>query len=221
MVDLQKIPLFPLHTVLFPGMVLPLHIFEDRYKLMIYHCVTENIPFGVVLIREGKEVGGAATVFDVGTTAHITRIDPLDDGRMNIATLGFDRFKIHSISHDAPYLTGLIETFPLEDTKEAAVKAEVEQLAPLLIKYLEMIASVSEVDVKLDQLPRDASTLAFLTAIVLRSPMQDKQTLLSIPSLPALLRQERQILGREAEVLRFMLHHIPNWLHKPLPFSPN
>src|SRR5688572_32938140 len=116
MADLQQLPLFPLHTVLFPGMVLPLHIFEYRYRRMVYHCVTENKPFGVVLIREGSDVGAVPTFHDIGTTAHITRVDPLTDGRMNIATVGQQRFTIHDIEHNEPYLVGLVEECPLGDT---------------------------------------------------------------------------------------------------------
>ena len=70
----SDLPLFPLNTVLFPGMVLPLHIFEERYKLMINHCLEEERPFGVLLIREGKEVGSGAVPYQVGTTTMIAVI---------------------------------------------------------------------------------------------------------------------------------------------------
>jgi len=219
--ELRKIPLFPLNTVLFPGMMLPLHIFEERYKLMIYRCVTENTPFGVVLIREGNEVGGGAKVYDIGTTAHITKIDPLDDGRMNIATLGFHRFKIHEFVNEEPYLCGLIEDFPLQEIDSPLAVKEASRLGPMLLKYLDIITAISDVDVKLDKLPDDAMTMAFLTAIVLRAPMEDKQALLNIPSLPAMLRSERKMLVREAQLMRFFLEHTPKWLDSPSPFSPN
>lgn len=221
MSELRKIPLFPLQTVLFPGMMLPLHIFEERYKLMIYRCVTENTPFGVVLIREGSEIGGGAKIFDIGTTAHITKVDPLEDGRMNIATLGFNRFRIHELITEEPYLCAMVKDFPLEDKDSLSASREAAQLGPMLLKYLDIITAISDVDVKLEKLPDDAATLAFLTAIVMRTPMEDKQTLLSIPSLPALLRSERQMLVREAQLLRFFLEHTPRWINSASPFSPN
>ncbi|MBF6600779.1 MAG: LON peptidase substrate-binding domain-containing protein [Dehalococcoidia bacterium] len=71
--------LFPLQTVLFPGMRLPLHIFEERYKIMVRECIDEDAPFGVVLIRSGAEVGGGAIPHDVGTTARIIQVEYLDE----------------------------------------------------------------------------------------------------------------------------------------------
>src|SRR3954453_11337770 len=89
----EEIPLFPLNTVLFPGMPLPLHIFEPRYREMIGACVRDERPFGVVLIKEGREVGEAAMPFEVGTLAKIVGVERLDDGRMNVVTVGTDRFR--------------------------------------------------------------------------------------------------------------------------------
>ena len=71
----MELPLFPLNTVLFPGATLPLHIFEDRYKEMISQCIEEHRPFGVLLIRKGREAGDLAEPFEIGTTAHIARVD--------------------------------------------------------------------------------------------------------------------------------------------------
>lgn len=218
----RELPLFPLNTVLFPGMVLPLHIFEERYRIMIRRCIDENMPFGVVLIRDGAEVGGGASVFDIGTTAHITQVDEMEDGRMNIATLGFHRFKIQNLHTREPYLSGIVEDFPLENTDDQQVDEEVRQLAPMLLKYLEIMATISESDLTLEKVPDDPTTLAFLTAIVLKAPMGEKQEILSIPSLPELLRHERQMLVREAQVLRLMIESAPGWLDDGLrPFSPN
>jgi Lon protease-like protein len=80
--------LFPLQTVLFPGMRLPIHVFEERYQLMIRECIEEDAPFGVLLIKSGAEVGAPAVPHDLGTTARILQVQYLDDGRMNIFTLG-------------------------------------------------------------------------------------------------------------------------------------
>ena len=84
-----ELPLFPLNTVLFPGMPLPLHIFEDRYKQMINNCLEEKEPFGVVLIRNGKEaLGPLAQPHSIGCTARIVEVQKLSDGRMNITSVG-------------------------------------------------------------------------------------------------------------------------------------
>ena len=107
------LPLFPLNTVLFPGMVLPLHIFEERYKLMVNRCLEEELPFGVLLIREGREVGEQAVPHEVGTTTVIAGATRLDGGQLNIVTIGHERFRLRSIRYDQPYLVGDAEPWPL------------------------------------------------------------------------------------------------------------
>src|SRR6266516_6539957 len=110
----EEIPLFPLNTVLFPGMPLPLHIFEPRYREMIGLCSTEDRPFGVVLIREGVEVGEPAVPFEVGTMARIIGVDRMPDGRMNIITVGTRRFRLLGYTTEKkPYIVGDVE--PLGD----------------------------------------------------------------------------------------------------------
>ena len=104
-----ELPLFPLHTVLFPGMPLPLHIFESRYKQMIDYCLKENSTFGVSLIHRGSEAfGPLAEPHKIGCTARIIEVQPLDDGRLNIVTVGERRFRIHSLNFDMPYLLGKV-----------------------------------------------------------------------------------------------------------------
>jgi len=110
--------LFPLQTVLFPGMRLPLHIFEERYKILVRECIEEDAPFGVLLIREGPEAGGMAVPHPVGTTARINQIEYVDDGRLNIFTSGERRFRIVRLDTSRPYLSGeveLIEQAPAAD----------------------------------------------------------------------------------------------------------
>jgi|TARA_B100000315_G_C14387596_1_gene500386 Lon protease-like protein len=106
--DSITLPLFPLNVVLFPGMVLPLHIFEERYKTMIGDCVDRQEPFGVVLIKEGQEVGGPAEPFQIGTSARILRVEHLEEGRMNIVTRGQRRFATVEIDRRLPHLVGQV-----------------------------------------------------------------------------------------------------------------
>src|SRR5262245_66168313 len=110
---MYELPLFPLNTVLFPGMPLRLHIFEERYKLMIGRCYAEGEPFGVTLIKRGQEVGGRAEPFQIGCKAVITEVEPLEGGRMNIVAVGSERFQIHSLKHNQPYLIGMVDSLPL------------------------------------------------------------------------------------------------------------
>jgi Lon protease-like protein len=107
--DLTELPLFPLNNVvLFPGMRLPLHIFEERYKAMIGECVERDAPFGVILIKEGQEVGEPAEPFRVGTTARIVQVNRLQEGRLNIMTRGERRFQVVEITQQVPHLVGLV-----------------------------------------------------------------------------------------------------------------
>src|SRR5438045_9705996 len=121
MVD-ELLSLFPLNTVLFPGMPLPLHIFEERYKLMIGRCIEEERPFGVVLIQSGPEVGGPAVPHLVGTTAHIAAVKHADDGRMNLIAIGQERFQILEVVRQAPYLIAPARALADKEPAPAALR---------------------------------------------------------------------------------------------------
>ena len=105
---LTRLALFPLNLVLFPGMELPLHIFEERYKEMIGECLEQDVPFGVVLIKEGLEVGAPADPERIGTSTRILRSEILDQGRMNIVTKGERRFEIEEIIQRVPHVIGRV-----------------------------------------------------------------------------------------------------------------
>lgn len=100
----MELRLFPLHTVLFPGMALPLNVFEPRYLQLVEECVRDEEPFGVALIREGPEVGGFAVPHDVGTTARIERAEPNILNQIALSSRGEQRFRITELHHDRPYL---------------------------------------------------------------------------------------------------------------------
>lgn len=202
-------------------MALPLHIFEERYKLMIGECIRESRPFGVVLIKSGPEVGGDADIHPVGTTAHITQIEHLNDGRLNISTLGYNRFRVHSTHRQKPYLTGMVEEFPLQDTANPRAKLAGKRVAAMLQTYLDLFAKLGNVDLEMEGLPDDTVTLAFLTAIILRTPMKEKQQLLDVPDLLTLLQIERKMLHRELHILKFLIENGPRWRDDAKPFSTN
>src|SRR5260370_10948037 len=126
----MKLPLFPLNTVLFPGMALPLHIFEPRYRLMIEECLNTGGAFGIVLISSGREVGEPAVPHSVGTTAHISGVERLPDGRFNIEIIGQQRFHIVSLENDQAYLTGTIAEFPLAGADERPARRLARALLP-------------------------------------------------------------------------------------------
>ncbi len=111
----MELPLFPLHTVLFPGVVLPLHVFEPRYRALTERCLAEEEPFGVVLLRSGREVGGGPVrLASVGTMAEIRRTSQYADGRFDLVTVGTRRFRLdRALEGREPYLVG--EVTPLSE----------------------------------------------------------------------------------------------------------
>jgi Lon protease-like protein len=202
----DPLPLFPLNVVLFPGMVLPLHIFEERYRLMIRRCLDQNRPFGVLLIREGKEVGETAVPYEVGTTARITRVERLDDGRMNITTVGVERFRVRRFRDDEPYLQGEVVPLPNLEGETPQALYQADAIRPLVSDYVRLLAKAAGLQLGLvDNLPEDPTALAFLTAIALQIPAHEKQRLLTIQSIALLLAEERGILRREERLLRFIV----------------
>lgn len=110
-----EMPLFPLNTVLYPGMILPLHIFEERYRTMIGSCIETQQPFGIILIKEGSEVGAPATPERIGTTTRILESQTLSEGRLNILTRGDKRFELLDIVQKEPHLVGRVQLLAEDD----------------------------------------------------------------------------------------------------------
>jgi Lon protease-like protein len=200
----SDLPLFPLNTVLFPGVLLPLHIFEERYKLMIQDCLDEDRPFGVLLIREGKEVGGSAMPHTVGTTALIASVTRLEEGQMDVITIGHERFRLRAVGRDKPYLTGNAEPWPIASGDTEWAHAQVGPMRALLRQYLGLLAQAQGHSIKIEDVPDDPRTLALLIAVTLQVPMPEKQRLLSQPDISRMLLAERATLNRE----QLLLDHI-------------
>lgn len=216
-----ELPLFPLQTVLFPGMPLALHVFEPRYRQMVDECLRDRKPFGVVLIREGDEVGDALVQpFAIGCTAEIAQMQPLEGGRMQLLVIGQDRFQILQIHHDQPYLTGTVEYFPLR-SEATQSRAAVEALLPWVEEYLSLLRDAGELDFDLARLPSEPDTLAYLAATVLQVPALDKQPLLAEPVAANLLNDMRSLYRRELPLLRAMLEFRQEIPAGPGPFSLN
>lgn len=199
------LPLFPLNTVLFPGMVLPLHIFEERYKLMIERCLEEQRPFGVLLLREGSEVGSSAVPHPVGTTTVIAGVSRLDDGRMNIVTVGDERFRLRSVCHDLPYLVGDAEPWPLTGASAEQARNQVGPLRALFRQYIGLLAQAQGSKLEVEEIPTEPRALALLIAVALQLPMPEKQRLLNQPTIYRLLLAERAIMRREQLLLNYVI----------------
>ena len=202
----MEMPLFPLkNVVLFPGMMLPLHIFELRYREMINRCIEEKIPFGVLLIEEGQEVGDTAKPHMVGTAARITRVERYEDGRMDIVALGTQRFRVVDFDHSKSYLSGSVRHLPVINGETVQASQLVQVVRPKIIEYVEMLAKASQTRLKLDRLPEDATTLAFLVAISLQISPKDKQSVLELTGIPEILSREVHLLSREILFTKHMI----------------
>jgi Lon protease-like protein len=202
----EVLPLFPLSEVLFPGMMLPLHIFEPRYRLMIRRCVSEKMPFGVVLISRGQEVGPGAEFFNVGTTARITRVQRADDGRLYIASVGEQRFRILQTYTDQPYLQGQIEVIP-EQTGEGDLLDSLSQRCyAALSEYLRVITGSAELGESLRQKDLSPQRLSYTIGTLLQVDRAAKQAILEIPTTTERLQYELEMLEGELRQLGLLSH---------------
>jgi len=186
-------------------MVLPLHIFEERYKLMINNCLAQDKPFGVVLIYSGAEVGGPAIPHPVGTVARIANWEWLPDGRMNIISAGDRRFRIVDFAKpELPYLEGLIEFWDDEPADYKDLPGLIEKVSHTFIDYLTLIMSLSDQALPMSQLqlPDDPSMLSYHIASNLQIEMTERQELLEEPSAVARLKRELTLLRREGGFLQ-------------------
>src|SRR5690349_18483857 len=126
----MEIPVFPLPTlVLFPHIVVPLHIFEERYKLMINGCIDRGESFGLVLLRAGAEEESQETIHRAGVTVRIVEVERLDEGRMNILCEGERRFRIDQFTQQVPFWRATIDFF--EDRDHHVSESLYDQVAEL------------------------------------------------------------------------------------------
>ena len=144
----MELPLFPLHTVLFPGVALPLHIFEPRYREMVARCLDTDRPFGIVLIRDGREIGGGPTsIATVGTTAEIREAGKFSDGRYELLVVGTRRFRIGSVTVGRePYLVGEVEELDDEVGDPVAARGLTERVTQRFVRYLTLLQPVEGED---------------------------------------------------------------------------
>jgi len=192
---MAHIPLFPLNTVLFPKQALPLHIFEERYKLMIGRCIDEKAPFGVVLMKSGEEADGDGEPYDVGTTARVARVQRLPDGRMNLINLGRRRFRILELDHTEEYLSGEVEYLENTGAADEGVESATERVAALYGEQFRLVMAISSQWTRQMSIPGAPVNLADFVAAQLDVDSAAKQELLETLSVPARLAREEELLG--------------------------
>jgi Lon protease-like protein len=185
----MQIPLFPLNTVLFPGGPLPLRIFEPRYLDMLSRCMKDDAPFGVLLIREGEEVG-PATTWDVGTLAKVTDWYQGSDGILGVTAIGAERFRLLAAERQPDGLNiGEVEIVP--DLPSQALPAEYAPLVKILAHVLDEFGLLYE---GLDRHYDDAVWVAYRVIEVLPVPLEQKQACLESCDILDCLKYAQQMV---------------------------
>ncbi len=188
--DKLRIPLFPLHSVLFPGGALPLRVFESRYLDMISQCMRNKSDFGICLISDGSEVGDAATPFTVGTLVEISYFQQLKDGCLGITARGKQRFRILASEVEANQLTVAdVELLPLTD--ELTLPEEFEDFRSILSDIF------NELGHPYTSLPKHYNSATWVSARLaelLPIGLQEKQTMLEMEDPIQRLIRIREIL---------------------------
>ncbi len=188
----HTLPLFPLNTVLFPGAVLTLRIFEARYLDMVSECLKQDTGFGVCLIRSGSELGRAAAIYEVGTLARITDWAQREDGLLGVTCQGEQRFRIHSqVLRPNRLLTGIVEM--LSDAPEQPVPARFQMLVELLKELNERTGYYLPETL---QKATQANWLSYRLAELLPVDLPERQALLEVDDALQRLELIAAILGR-------------------------
>ena len=202
----NRLRLFPLNAVLFPGAVLNLHIFEPRYKQMVTECLQRGEPFGVCLIREGDEAGDPDVMpYEVGTTAEIGDVTPLENGRYYISSVGGRRFKVERIVAREPFLTVDVSYLPEDEPEDAStIDGLLHEIRDVFRDYLRLLVEFSGMHADVD-LPEDPVDASFLIGDALQVADSMKQRLLELSSTEQRLTVELGFLRRLLPQLRSLL----------------
>jgi Lon protease-like protein len=174
--DDGTIPLFPLHTVLFPGGPLPLRIFETRYTDMVRRCTREQRPFGVLLIQEGEEAGPVATTATVGCSARIADFYTMQDGLLGISCVGERKFRVRRVWR-APDGLHLGEVTWLDSEARVALPEEYARLGETVQRAVEELAEQYQ---HVEKLFDDAAWIGWRLTELLPMELNDKQALLEL-----------------------------------------
>lgn len=212
--------MFPLGSVLVPGMILPLHVFEPRYRRLVHDCLDGDGEFGVVLIERGSEVGGGDVRTDVGTVARIVQADELPDGRFVVGAVGVRRIRVTRWLEDDPYPRAEVADWPdvpaADDEKadqggagedaSAGPAPGSEEVAALLRRTAALRSELGEPAPPLDLELSDDRVVAGYQATAL-APLgpADRQALLGAPTLSSRFELLRDLLADQVELLQARL----------------
>jgi Lon protease-like protein len=201
------VPVFPLNTVLFPGVVTPLHIFEDRYRALMRDLLAVADPadrvFAVVAIRDGYEVGdrGVQSLHRVGTLVQVTEFERYDDGRFDIEVTGRQRIVLDEVDPAGEYLTARGDLIEDEEDVEEAADEATRALAAFE-EYRTALSALRGGPVLAGPMPRHPAYLSYTLAATCLLSQSQRQDLLEAPDALTRLRMLRRSLHEEMQAMR-------------------
>ena len=206
----SHIPLFPLNTILVPGLVLPLHIFEPRYRLMVQELLEipneEDREFGVIAIRDGHDVTtmGIDALHPIGISAVMREVAPSEGGRYDIVTTGARRFTVKALDTSSPLLSADVEWLPEPVPVESAelsllTKSTLSEFAA----YRAALSGELNSDVSIfEELPKDPVVVGYLLTAAILLPTDERQALLGAETAESRLELVRTLLRRETSLIQ-------------------
>jgi uncharacterized protein len=198
------LPMFPLNTVLFPGMSVPLQVFEDRYRALVHHLLRVEDPtervFGSVGIREGYEVGehGAQWLFRVGCRVKMTEVEAHADGTFDLVAVGLDRIELEHLDTSGTYPVGRIT--PLTEHPVRVPEAVAETARRTFEAYREALLAVDR-EPPASDLPRDPAYLSWALAALAPLTLAERQALLEAEDADSRLRMVTDVLRGELRTM--------------------
>jgi Lon protease-like protein len=201
------VPVFPLNAVLFPGVVVPLHVFEDRYRAMMRDLLAVPDPaqrvFGVVAIREGYEVGdhGVQSAHRVGTLVQLTGVEPYDDGRFDIEVTGRQRLRMQAMDTSGEYFTAEVDLLADPAEPDPAAAAQVARTLEVFDRYRALLAGLRGGDLLDGRLPDDPEYLSYTLAAACLLTLRERQELLEADGAARRLEMLARMLREEIRAI--------------------
>lgn len=192
----EELPIFPLSTVLFPGTILPLHIFEERYKQMIRYAMDNGGAFGLSYTEDAAvDRETPPEVGSVGCMAEIKAVLPVEEGRMNIVTAGVVRYRVQGFAQMSPFLIARIEPFTDDPESDAELTKLFDDIFEIGKQFLTAAQMLDESSISVnDMLPDDPEAFSFLVSSALPIDNTSRQTLLEMTSTRVRLTRLRHLI---------------------------
>ena len=194
----QELPLFPLPLVLFPGVPLPLHIFEPRYRRMLADIRAGDSLFGLPYFDATESAGEIPLVGHIGCVAEVTEIQPLPEGRSNILSIGLIRYRLEAyVERSDPYLVGRVSFFEDEAEDEEFLKQRADEVSKLFMRIARAVRVINDERASLPELPpTEPERLSFLVAAAMELETEVKLELLELRYTSERLKRLRDLLAR-------------------------